>query len=99
MAKVVRTNEVNRSIAAMIRQNGSKFFNVTFKKKDGTMRTLNCNVRKVPGHGKGNSVSHFEKYVTVVLSQPDDNGKAQFRNVNVESIQSLSIGGRKISFN
>ena len=95
---MIRTDNVSKAIAAMIQSNGSKFFGVTFIKKDGTERTLNGHVRKVEGHGGKNSVAHFEKYVTIVLNEKDKEGREQFRNVNTETIVSLSIGGRKISF-
>lgn len=93
----VKTDVVSKQIAALIYANGSKFFGVTFVKKDGTERTLNGHVRKVQGHEGHNNASHFEKYVTIVLSEKRD-GKEQFRNVNTETIKSLSIGGRKITF-
>ena len=95
---VHKTDAVSRQIAALIRDNGSKFFGVTFKKKDGTMRTLNGHVRQVAGHSGKNSVAHYEKYVTIVLNEKDESGNEQFRNVNVETITQLNIGGRKISF-
>lgn len=96
--KHVPTDAVSKSIAAMIKANGSKFFGVTFVKKDGEVRTLNGHVRKVPGCTDGNTTSHIEKYVTIVLNTKDKNGKEQFRNVNMETIKALSIGGRKITF-
>lgn len=95
--QVVATDFVSKQIASLIHANGSKFFGVTFIKKDGTERTLNGHVRKVAGHGQTNNASHYEKYVTIVLSGKRD-GKEQFRNVNTETIKALSIGGRKISF-
>lgn len=95
---VVRTDAVSQAIATMIKNNGAKFFGVTFIKKDGTERTLNGHVRKVEGHGGHNNASHFEKYVTIVLNEKDKNGNEQFRNVNMETIVSLSIGGRKMYF-
>ena len=95
--KTVKTDAVSKTIAAMIHANGSKFFGVTFIKKDGTERTLNGHVRKVQGHDGSNTTAHFEKYVTIVLSGKRD-GKEQFRNVNTETIKALSIGGRKIKF-
>ena len=98
MATIVRTDNVSKAIAQMIHNNGAKFFGVTFIKKDGTERTLNGHVRKVPGHEGHNNASHFEKYVTIVLNEKDKDGKEQFRNVNTETIVSLSIGGRKMSF-
>jgi hypothetical protein len=98
MTAIVRTDAVSKAIAAMIHANGSKFFGVTFVKKDGTERTLNGHVRKVEGHTGHNNASHFEKYVTIVLNEKDSQGREQFRNVNTETIVSLSIGGRKIKF-
>lgn len=95
---VVKTDFVSKQVAQLIHANGSRFFGVTFKKKDGTLRTLNGHVRKVQGHGGTNNASHFEKYVTVVLNKKDKDGKVQFRNVNTESVQALSIGGRRITF-
>ena len=94
--QVVKTDVVSKQIAALIKANGSKFFGVTFIKKDGTERTLNGHVRRVPGKDGANTTSHFEKYVTIVLGGKHD--KEQFRNVNVETIKALSIGGRKIRF-
>lgn len=94
----VKTDAVSKQIAAMIYANGSKFFGVTFIKQDGTERTLNGHVRKVAGHSDGNTTARFEKYVTIVLNTKDEKGRAQFRNINTETIKSLSIGGRKITF-
>lgn len=94
--QVVKTDAVSKQIAAMIKANGSKFFGVTFVKKDGTERTLNGHVRKVAGKDGGNTTAHYEKYVTIVLGGKHD--KEQFRNVNVETIKALSIGGRRIIF-
>lgn len=96
---IVKTDMVSKQIASLIHANGSKWFGVTFVKKDGTLRTLNGHVRKVEGHGGHNNASHYEKYVTIVLNEKDKNGKEQFRNVNTETIKALSIGGRKIEFN
>lgn len=98
MTTIVRTDAVSEAIAQMIRSNGSKFFGVTFIKKDGTERTLNGHVRKVAGHDGHNNAAHYKKYVTIVLNEKDSQGREQFRNVNTETIVSLSIGGRKIRF-
>lgn len=98
MATVVRTDAVSKAIATMIRDNGGKFFGVTFIKKNGEERTLNGHVRKVAGHDGHNNASHFEKYVTIVLNEKDKDGKEQWRNVNCETIVSLKMGGRTICF-
>lgn len=98
MLQVVKTDAVSKAVATLIKSNGSKWFGVTFIKKDGTERKLTGHVRKVEGHDGGNTTSHFEKYLTVVLAQKDKNGKEQFRNVNMETIQSVRMGGKEISF-
>lgn len=98
MKKVVKTDALSKGVASMIRANGSKFFGVTFVKKDGTLRTLNGHVRKVEGQQGGNTTGHIEKYVTIVLNEKDEKGNPQFRNVNMETIVSLSMGGRKMFF-
>lgn len=94
----VETDVVSKAVASMIRANGSKFFGVTFVKKDGSLRTLNGHIRKVEGQSSFNTVGHLEKYITIVLNQKDDQGREQFRNVNMETIVSLSMGGRKMFF-
>jgi hypothetical protein len=98
MLQVVRTDAVSKAVATLIKSNGSKFFGVTFIKKDGTERKLTGHIRSVDGHKGDNTTKHFEKYVTVVLAQKDANGKEQFRNVNMETIQSVRMGGREIKF-
>lgn len=98
MQQVVKTDAVSKAVASMIKANGSKFFGVTFVKKDGTTRTLNGHVRKVEGKQGHNTTGHFEKYVTIVLNEKDSQGRDQFRNVNMETIISLSMGGRKMFF-
>jgi hypothetical protein len=95
--KTVKTDVVSKQIAALIHANGSKFFGVTFIKKDGTERTLNGHIRKT-GKGGVNTTAHIEKYVTIVLNKKDDKGREQLRNVNMETIKALSIGGRRIKF-
>lgn len=82
----------------LIKSNGTKFFSVEFTKKDGTLRQLQGHVRAVEGHDSVNPTAHIDKYITIVLTEKDKNGKEQWRNVNTESIKSLSIGGKKYTF-
>lgn len=93
----VRTDVVSRQIGDLIRANGSKFFSVTFKKKDGEMRTLTGRVFHDKEHSGHNNAAHYEKYVTIVIRGRDENGKRRFRNVNTETITALHIGGRNIA--
>lgn len=98
MLQVVRTDAVSKAVANLIKSNGSKFFGVTFIKKDGEERKLTGHIRSVEGRTGSNTTGHYEKYVTIVLAQKDKNGKEQFRNVNMETIQSVRMGGREIKF-
>lgn len=82
----------------LIKANGSKFFSVEFTKKDGTLRQLHGHIRAVEGHDNVNPTAHIDKYITIVLSEKDDKGREQWRNVNTESIKSISIGGKKFTF-
>lgn len=77
-----------------ILKNHGKFCTATFIKKDGSERTINGHVRYVPGHDQENPTTHLEKYVTLVLSKPDEQGRPVWRNVNVETITRLSVGGK-----
>lgn len=87
-----------RKIRELIEASGSKFFSVEFVKKDGSLRKINGHLRYVPGHDGINPAAHVEKYVTVVLAEKDEFGNEQFRNVNCETVKSLSVNGKKYIF-
>lgn len=94
----VKTDAVSKSIAELIRANGSKFFGVTFIKQDGTERTINGRVIRDKDSTGKSTVAHIEKYVVVTLRGRDEKGRRLRRNVNMETIVGLSINGRKLSF-
>ena len=89
-------NQFQFQLKEALKRTAGQFMTITFVKQNGEVRTLNCKYGKVPGHDGHNTVSHIESYITVSLSKKDKNGKTQFRNINVESIQSISVGGMKI---
>lgn len=72
-----------------IRKNGKGFFNVVFVKKCGEIRSMTCRlgVKKHLSGGK-NTVAHIPKYITVW-----DTVKRDYRNLCVNTIQSLNING------
>ena len=82
------------SIRKLLAENNSKFFSVEFIKKDGTKRKINGNLRYAPGHDGQNTVADREEYLTVVLPQKDEKGRAQFRNVNLSTVKTLTVGGK-----
>lgn len=82
----------------LINQNKSKFFGVDFIKKDGSLRTISGHVRRVEGHAGHNPISHLDNYVTIVLPQKDSKGNTQFRNINLDTVQRISIAGKTHNF-
>lgn len=73
---------------------GNKFFTVTFKKKDGTLRTMNCRLG-VKKHLKGGTKSYDDSkfnYVTVY-----DLVKKGYRIVNLDAIKQIKTKGLKVS--
>lgn len=93
-----KTTLIGAAVKDMLKANKGRFFTVTFKKKDGSLRTLNCKHGHVKGHDKPNTTAHIEKYLTVVLTEKDAKGNEQFRNVNCEEVVSVSMGGKVINF-
>lgn len=85
------------SLKNIISQNGNKFLGITFIKKDGSERTLNGHIRHVRGHDGANPIKHKEEYITLVLNKQDQ-GKVQFRNVNLSTVKRLAIGGKEFKF-
>lgn len=80
--RVRRDNRISRTRAiALIEGVGGRFFNVTYLKNDGTVRTLNCK--------KGTGIAKDELgYYTVYSTQ--DKG---YRKINLRELQSISISG------
>lgn len=77
---------------SIILSHKGQFFSVNFIKKDGTERTINGQVGMKKGHEGHNPVAHLEQYVTVVEKTND--GSVKFRNVNVDTITRLAVGGK-----
>lgn len=87
---------MSTSIKQIIHQHKGQFLGVTFVKKDGTLRTINGQHCYKEGHDGTNPVAHIDKYVTI--SENLGGGKSQFRNVNVETVKRLAIGGNVYTF-
>lgn len=81
------------SIKAIIEAHKGQFFGVSFVKQNGELRTIkNAQVGIKQGHTGENSVAHIEKYVTVVENL--GGGKFQHRNIGMDKITRLAIGGK-----
>lgn len=77
-----------------------KFFSVTFKKVDGTMRTMTCRrgvSKGVKGTGKNDRVQEdISNGVLTVFDVNVNNGddtRGAFRRINLDTIQSMQVQG------
>lgn len=84
MATISRDDAIRKII-----QTGGKTFSVSFVKKDGSERRMNCRLG-VKKHLKGgeSTVRHIPNLVTV-FEMP----KSQYRNINTDTIYQISIEG------
>lgn len=90
--QVIKTNAFARQVKELLLSNAGKFFTVTFVKKNGEVRTLNCQQGHFKGHDGENTTAHIEKYLTVRTSE------GEFKNINTETIKSVKMAGKTISF-
>lgn len=90
--QVIKTNAFARQVKELLKSNTGKFFTVTFTKKNGEERTLNCQQGYFKGHDGENTTAHIEKYLTVRTSE------GEFKNINCETIKSVKMAGKTISF-
>lgn len=89
---MIRTTTTARAIKELLKANHGRFFTVTFIKKNGEVRTLNCKHGKVKGHEGPNNVSHIEKYLTVTTPE------GEFKNINMETVKEVKMGGTVLRF-
>jgi hypothetical protein len=78
---------IQNIITYMLHVNKGKIFTITFKKKDGTLRKLNGRLGVHFGKklSKPTTSNHY-KYIVVYDMQ-----KQAYRNVNMDTIQSLTM--------
>lgn len=95
MQIIVRENK-RSFLKNLLKENSTKFFSVDFLKADGSERTLSGNIRKVEGHNGKNTTSHLDEYVTIVRNT--DNPRDRFRNVNLDMVHTIRLGGDVYKF-
>lgn len=80
----------NATLKAMMDANKTKIMTVTFTKKDGTERTMNC-MKGVTKHLRGgtSTTAHKDNLVTVWDMQ-----KKAYRCINLDTVRQLKAGGR-----
>lgn len=76
----------------LIRSSGNKIFSVSFVKKDGSSRLMNCRLG-VTKHLKGGELAYDPKEYGLIAVF--DIQKNNYRMINLETIQELSINGDK----
>lgn len=84
---------INRNmVPSLLAQHKGKWFACRFVKKDGSERDLTCHIGAIKGHDGVNPAAHCSEYVTVTTHE---NGKMEFKNVNLNTMSNLSIAGNK----
>ena len=80
----------NATLKAMMDANKTKIMTVTFTKKDGTERVMNC-MKGVTKHLRGgdSTTAHKDNLVTVWDMQ-----KGAYRCINLNTVRQLKAGGR-----
>jgi hypothetical protein len=83
---------ISFAFATLVAQSNGKFVTVTFKKKDGEIRKMNCRLG-VTKHLKGgvSTVDH-DKYLVVYDVQSKG-----YRCINKSTIVSVALSGEKAS--
>ena len=85
-------NTINKEQAReLIKNTNGTIFSVKFKKKNNQLRTLNGRLGvKSKLRGGFSTTSHIDKYITVYDMNIND-----YRNINIDTLQSLSTNGKK----
>lgn len=94
---VPASNRANM-IKGLLTGNGGRMFSVTFIKANGEERTLTGNYGQVKAQSGENTTAHLEKYVTVILPTKNAKGEPDRRNVNCETVKSITTNGTTITF-
>jgi len=81
-------NVASRTLAAIIEQSNGKFVTCTFRKKDGSIRTLNGRLGVFSALKGGLSTVKQEQYITIY--EPTSGG---YRSINRDTIVSVSSNG------
>lgn len=95
---VVPASNRAKMIKGILTGNGGRMFTVTFTKADGTERTLTGNYGQVKAQTGENTTAHIDKYVTVILPEKDAKGNPLRRNVNCETVKSITTNGTTVNF-
>lgn len=85
------------TIREIIASRAGQFFTVEFVKKNGDLRRLNGQFGYREGHDGDNPAAHKAELMTVTENRIDpQTGERAFRNINLNTVKYLAIGGLKL---
>jgi len=82
------------TLKSIIRTANNKFVGLTFVKKDGSVRRLNGRMNIASKTGAAPTVAGLSEYLTIFDMQARN-----YRNVNMDTIQSIRTGGVELFVN
>lgn len=83
---------ITSAVKTMLNASNGKFLTVTFKKKDGSMRTINGRSGVTKALAGGVRTTDPEKYFTIF---ENNNG---YRSVNYSTVTEIKMDGRVVRF-
>lgn len=94
----MNTNKPNTKslIESAIKSTQGRFFTVTFRKKDGKLRKMNCRlgVKKHLKSTAPSTTSHYSNYITVF-----DMVAGEYRTINLDTIMEFRGNGTILKVN
>ena len=103
MAPKQEVNEIlSKKKNKIIELVGNRVFKVAFVKKDGSLREMTCRLDVKSHCGDGEQTADKNRYLVVfdmntARTVDKQQRKNCYRNVNVETIQYVKVGGKKYS--
>lgn len=90
------SNAIVNAVKTLLQSSGGKFITVTFKKKDGTMRTINGR-SGVTKHLVGGFKKYDEEHLRANFFTIYENGNG-YRSVNYSTVTEVKMEGRVVKF-
>lgn len=87
-AQTYTFNPTSRKLASLIEQSNGKFFNVTFVKKDGSIRTMNARLGVEKYLKGGKKTVSEQQFVTVY-----EPATSSYKNINRDTIMAVRSAG------
>lgn len=81
---------MSNTFAAIAANTNGKFFTVTFLKKDGTVRVMNCRTGVTKALKGGRSTVNSSKYLVVY-----EMASKGYRSIDKDSILNIAVAGEK----